>query len=209
MTLTKRELLDRLNRSNDPEFEPITVTPILDLSDQVGVCGIDIRLGKQFIVFKQHLAGYFTPLRESNYEGGDIGDYQEEVVVSIQKCIVLHPRQLIIGSTLEYIRVPNNLECQVEGRSSWARLGLIVAAASTIEPGYKGVITLELSNVGTIPLELFPGVKIAQLIFHSCSKPHTLLPEEEKNKKYQCAIGPGFSRIHKDKHLQYFCKAPR
>jgi dCTP deaminase len=108
---------------------------------------------------------------------------------------------------MEYISVPNNLECQVEGRSSWARLGLIVAAASTIEPCYKGVITLELSNVGTIPLELFPGVKIAQLIYHTCSKPHTLSREDEIKKKYQCAIGPGFSKISIDKHLGYFCKA--
>jgi len=207
-TLTKRDLLDRLNKSKDPQIEPIIVTPILDHSDQLGICGIDVRLGKQFIIFKQHLTGFFTPLRDG-HNGGDIADYQEEIIVPIKSHIVLHPGQLIIGSTLEYVCVPKSLECQVEGRSSWARLGLIVAAASTIEPGYKGVITLELSNVGTIPLELFPGVKIAQLIFHTCSMPHTLAPDEEKRKKYQCAIGPGFSRISKDVHLNYFCKAPR
>jgi dCTP deaminase len=203
MTLTKNEILDRLNRSKRPEIEPIIVTPMLDIQDQIGICGIDVRLGKQFIVFKQHLTGYFTPIEKKNPKA-NIGDYQEEIIVPVGGGIVLHPGQLIIGSTFEYVCVPNCLECQVEGRSSWARLGLIVASASTIEAGYKGVITLELSNVGTIPLELSPGIKIAQLIFHKCSEPYKMSPEEEKKKKYQCAIGPGFSKISKDSHFLYF-----
>lgn len=208
MTLTKADLLERLNRSKDSDTEPIIVTPILDPLDQVGVSGIDVRLGKQFIVFKQHFAGFFSPTREGPGRA-DIGNYQEEVVIPIRGRMVLHPGQLIIASTFEYVSVPTNLECQVEGRSSWARLGLIIAAATTVEPGFRGVITLELSNVGTIPLELFPGVKIAQLIFHTCSRPHTLPPAAARKKKYQCAIGPGFSRISKDNHLEYFCRPRR
>jgi dCTP deaminase len=204
MTLTKIELLDRLNRSKSSDIEPIIVTPILDIKDQLGICGVDVRLGKQFIVFKQHLASFFSPVSPIATKT-DIADFQEELVVPIGSGIILHPGQLIIASTFEYICIPNNLECQVEGRSSWARLGLIIAAASTVEPGYKGVITLELCNVGNIPIELFPGAKIAQLIFHRCSETYSITPEEEKKKKYKCAIGPGFSRITEDNHLTYFC----
>jgi hypothetical protein len=99
-----------------------------------------------------------------------------------------------------------DLECQVEGRSSWARLGLIVATATTVEPCYKGVITLELSNNGTMPIKLYPGVKIAQLIFHKTSEPYEMTETEFIKKKYNLSIGPGFSQAYKDKYIKYFCK---
>jgi dCTP deaminase len=207
MTLTKRDILSRLNRSTNEGVDPIIVTPILDIEDQVGIAGIDVRLGKQFILFKHQLAGSFSPLKAIN-DLDDMSAYQEEMVFPLRKRIVLHPGQLIIGSTWEYVCVPPSLECQVEGRSSWARLGLIVAAASTVEPGFKGMITLELSNTGTIPLELFPGLKVAQLVFHKCSETHKMSPDEEAKKKYQCSIGPGFSKLWKDKNLEYFCGGP-
>lgn len=204
MTLAKAEILERINKPKTKGIAPIIVTPICDFEDQMGIAGIDVRLGKQFIVFKQHLAGYFSPLSGEN-NNAHISEYQEEIVIPIGDNIVLHPGQLIIASTFEYVCIPEDLECQVEGRSSWARMGLIIAAATTIEPGYKGVITLELSNVGTIPLELHPGVKIAQIIFHTCSSLCKTTDIETKKKKYTYSIGPGFSGIAKDKHLSYFC----
>jgi dCTP deaminase len=203
MTLTKHAIVERLNSSKSKDIEPIFVTPILDIEDQVGVTGVDVRLGKQFIVFKQHQTGTFSPLSRSER---NIFNYQEEIVIPIRHDITLHPGQLIIGCTLEYVSIPSDLECQVEGRSSWARLGLMIATATTVEPGYKGVITLELSNSGTIPIRLFPGLKIAQLIFHECSPRHTLTPEQAEKKKYNFAIGPGLSKVNRDKYLNYFCR---
>jgi dCTP deaminase len=84
----------------------------------------------------------------------------------------------------------------VEGRSSWARLGLQVATANSIEPGFKGVITLELSNVATVPLELMPGIRIAQLVFRKV-EPVVENPYSGK-RKYRCPIGPEFSRLQED-----------
>jgi dCTP deaminase len=161
MTLSRDEVLERLKRPISEK--PIIVTPILDQGSQLGPCGIDVRLGKQFIVFNENIQDVFS-FDIEKYK--NIGIYHEEIVLSMKEPIIIHPGKVIIGSTFEYISVPTDLECQVEGRSSWARLGLVIATASTIEPGFKGMITLELSNIGKIPITLYPGLRIAQLIFH-------------------------------------------
>jgi dCTP deaminase len=203
MTLGKTEILKRLSPNLRDNPDPIIVTPILDYEDQIGKCGIDIRLGKQFIIFREHFQESLPPIREKLSES-EIRKYQEEIIIPFQSKLVLHPGKLIMGSTLEYLSIPQDIECQVEGRSSWARLGLIIATATTVEPNFKGVITLELSNTGTIPVKLFPGVKIAQLIFHSVSGSVELKEEEKIEKKYSFSIGPSFSKIYKDRYLNHF-----
>jgi len=80
--------------------------------------------------------------------------------------IVIHPHQFILGATLEYIRLPMDLMAYVIGRSTWGRLGLIVATAVGIQPGFAGTLTLELRNLGEAPLTLYPGQIVAQLFFH-------------------------------------------
>jgi dCTP deaminase len=206
MTLSISEIKRRLDpRRTNADEDRIVITPLIDKDDQFGRVEVDLRLGHQFIIFKEHFQGSLSPFSLSQYES-DIEKYQEEVVVKKGKTIVLHPGRFIVGSTLEYVALPKDIEAQVEGRSSWARLGLTIATATTVHPMFKGVITLELSNNGTIPLELSPGIKIAQIIFHAVEPP---LTDEEVAKikgKYQYSIGPGFSKVFKDKFLEYFCK---
>lgn len=206
MTLSIEEIKKRLNPSlKKVDDDRIVITPIFDQEDQFGRVEIDLRLGRQFIIFKEHFQGSLNPYKLVDYEG-DIGKYQEEVIVKKGQKIVLHPGRFIVGSTLEYVALPRDIEAQVEGRSSWARLGLTIATATTVHPLFKGVITLELSNNGTIPLELIPGVKIAQILFH---KVHPSLSNEDIEKikaKYQYSVGPGFSKVFKDSFLDYFCK---
>lgn len=180
--------------------ERIVITPLLDAEDQLGATGVDLRLGKQFILFKGHLHGSLNP-NELGGRESDLKLYQEEIVIPLFEKIVLHPGQLLIGSTLEYVGIPCNLEAQVEGRSSWARLGLLIATATTVHPNFRGVITLELTNHGTIPLELYPGLKIAQIIFHT-TESRTVHAES----KYMFNIGPAFTKIYLDKYIDYFCK---
>ena len=79
----------------------------------------------------------------------------------------LHPRNFVLGVTLEWIRLPINLAGYVIGRSSWGRRGLVIATAIGVHPGFKGCLTLELSNVGEIAIELRPGIRICQLCLHS------------------------------------------
>ena len=194
-TLTRAEIEKRLT---DRSPSGLVVTPILS-NNQLGDASIDVRLGNQFIVFRTHTLGLFQPYSTSP---ASLRIMQERQVIKFGKGFVLHPGMLALGCTFEYICLPSNLECQVEGRSSWARLGLQIATATSVEPGFKGVLTLELSNLGTIPVELHPGVRIAQLFFHDAAPQ---IPDAYGGiHKYKCPVGPQFSRITHDKDGKVF-----
>jgi len=199
MTLSKEQLLERLNKPN--VSNSIIITPILNKEEQIGPCGVDVRLGKQFIIFNENNQGVFSPAIDKK----NLEEYYDEIIVNVGSSIVIHPGKVVVASTLEYVSIPLNLECQVEGRSSWARLGLVIATATTIEPGYKGTITLEISNIGKIPITLFPGLRIAQLLFHDLSTITADQYNSKTTKKYRCNIGPRPSGILTDKDIHYFC----
>jgi len=194
-TLTKNRILKKLK---DASESGLVLTPILS-DKQIGDASVDVRLGNQFIVFRSHTLGIFRPFKSHL---GELKRMQQRQVVPFGTPFVLHPGKLALASTFEYVCVPCDLECQVEGRSSWARVGLQIATANSVEPGFKGVLTLELSNVGTIPLQLHPGVRIAQLIFHD-AKPACGRAYGE-SRKYVCPIGPQFSQIADDKDGKVF-----
>lgn len=80
---------------------------------------------------------------------------------------ILHPRAFVLAVTLEWIRLPSNIAGYVVGRSSWGRHGLIIATANGVHPGFTGCLTLELTNVGEIPITIKPGTTICQLFLHS------------------------------------------
>lgn len=195
---SKRENMSTISRKGlDVYFrdsvDPLIVTPILS-QRQIGEASVDVRLGNQFIVFKTHRFGIFQAFGPSStFQPRRI---QERQVIPFGGRLMLHPGVLVLSCTFEYVSIPGCLECQVEGRSSWARLGLQVATANSIEPGFKGVITLELSNVATVPLELMPGIRIAQLVFRKV-EPVVENPYSGK-RKYRCPIGPEFSRLQED-----------
>jgi dCTP deaminase len=173
--------------------DPLVVTPLLS-HRQIGESSLDVRLGNQFIVFRTHRFGIFEAIGTST--SVQPRRSQERQVIPFGDRLALHPGVLVLGCTFEYVSMPSDLECQVEGRSSWARLGLQVATASSVEPGFKGVITLELSNVGTVPLTLMPGIRIAQLVFREVKPP--VYNPYSGSRKYRCPIGPEFSRLQDD-----------
>jgi dCTP deaminase len=90
----------------------------------------------------------------------------DEHYVPIGDGFVLHPRHFVLGATLEYIRMPLDCAAYVVGRSTWGRRGLVIATAVGIHPGYAGNLVLELTNLGEIPLRLYPGCTIAQMFVH-------------------------------------------
>lgn len=144
----------------------LVVTPILNWESQVkeGSGSIDLRLGCHFIIPKRTQLASLDPLHK-NYER-DKREYKDEAYIGIGDHFVLHPRQFILGHTLEYIHIPSNLSAYVICRSSWGRDGLVIATATGVHPGFSGVLTLELTNLGEIPLYLYPGIAIAQLFVH-------------------------------------------
>jgi dCTP deaminase len=194
-TLTRESLLLRLcKNASDGD---LVITPLLS-KKQIGDASIDVRLGNQFIIFRMHNFGAFDAQEATS----NLHKMQSRHIVRFGEEFILHPGTLALAATFEYIRMPKDLECQVEGRSSWARVGLQIATASSVEPGFHGVITLELSNVGTIPLKLFPGIRIAQLVFRTAEPP--VKSSDIQERKYQCPIGPEFSKLHQDKDAAIF-----
>lgn len=193
-TLTKERIIERLAAGLD---NSLIVTPLIS-RQQIGDASIDLRLGNQFIVFRTQALRAYDPYGSDP----DIRSLQERQIVRYDREFVLHPGMLTLAATFEYVRMPNDLEGQVEGRSSWARLGLQIATATTVEPGFKGVITLELSNVGTIPLVLRPGVRIAQIIFRDALP--ALRDAYLGGRKYYCSVGPEFSLIRRDRDAGLF-----
>ncbi|MFC2172892.1 dCTP deaminase [Acidobacteriota bacterium] len=200
MTVLAQEELEK--RLFGAEFreepdEQLIITPLLDRGNQIGNSSIDVRLGNAFIIIKQSNLSCINPALGVEIEE-KIGQYQEYVHVSFGDEFVIHPQQLILGCTLEYVGLPQTLTAQVLGRSSWGRLGLFIATATAVAPGFKGVITLELINAGQVPIVLYPGVVIAQLVIEKTSS------KTKYEGRYDFPTSPQFSRIYKDEDIVWW-----
>lgn len=187
--LGKHEIEEALDRSLD--HDPLIITPLLNRDQQVGAASIDLRLGHEFIVLRRSSVEGIDPTKKIKLQR-NVHRTQDRVRISLHKELIIHPGQLVLGSTIEYLSMPQKLFASIEGRSSWGRLGLIIATASSIAPGFQGCITLEMVNAGEVPLSLYPGVRIAQLILH-----HTDGTARYAG-KYQCSTGPQFTHLHED-----------
>lgn len=181
-----------LKALSDEDFSRrLVVTPLLDPVRQVGPGSIDLRLGSSFIEARRRAEQVVDPFRVGAPVAPEHGE--ERYDVPIGESLYLHPGQFLLGATIEFIRMPAWFYGQVLGRSSWGRLGLIVATAVTVQPGFAGCLTLELQNLGSIPVRLFPGLRIAQLTVWAADAP-TSIPYAA-DAKYHAPLGPGSSRI--------------
>ena len=149
----------------------LVVSPLLDPAGQIkgDQAAIDVRLGRTFTIVRAWSQGVAEGLQpDSSLPAAE--PRLESVVLQYGQPLVVHPHQLVLARTLEVVRLPDTLVAYVIGRSSWGRRGLIVATAVIIHPGFKGPITLELKNLGEVPIALYPFDRIAQLAFHSVAK---------------------------------------
>jgi dCTP deaminase len=165
----------------DP-FDPACVQP----------ASVDIRLDRRFRVFRSSRHAYIDL-------AGTLDDITELVEAS-DGPFILHPGEFVLGSTRERIRLPDDLVSRVEGKSSLGRLGLLIhSTAGFIDPAWDGHITLELSNVNTIPITLYPGMRIGQLSFFMLSRPaERPYGSPELGSSYQGQSGPTPSRYRLD-----------
>jgi len=196
--LTGEEIKSRL--ATRDVHRRLFVVPLLK-NDQIGRVSLDVRLGNEFIAFRRTKYAVFDPLERREKLTPKIGEFQEKIYVPLGKRLFLHPQQLVLGCTLEYLRLPNDLMAEVVGRSSWGRLGLILSAATLVHPGFAGVVTLELANQGDVPIPLVPGIKIAQLVVMATTlkgQPTTKILKS----KYLGSCGPTFSKIYEDEDLE-------
>jgi dCTP deaminase len=173
-----------------PITERLIVMPLIRKS-QIGEASIDVRLGTRFHMLRRTQDSGLDPrtVAQSAVERG-----QDEVIVPIGDPLWLHPSQFVLGATLEYLRFPGDLAADVVGRSSWGRVGLLVATAVMIHPGYRGTLTLELVNHGDGPIALYPGSRIAQLVVHPVLEP----ADDPYAGKYVGSTGPQVSHLAKE-----------
>lgn len=142
----------------------LAVTPILD-AEQIDGAGVDLRLGPDIVVVKRETGVLAFDPRESDQMADRIPEFQQYVRRPLGSAFNLHPGEFAIARSLEYVTLPTSISAQATGRSSWGRLGLVIATATLIQPGFAGTITLELANLGSVPMVLYIGTRIAQVSF--------------------------------------------
>jgi dCTP deaminase len=149
----------------------LSVSPLLD-DGQIGAASVDLRMGNVVLMVRARGTSHVDPrlskrnqLAEGHASDLDYQQKHERYELPFGAPFLLHPGSLALVPTLEWVSIPHDLVGTVTARSTWAREGLSIATATLIEPRYEGIVTLELANLGEIPLTLYPGLELAQIAF--------------------------------------------
>jgi len=164
-------------------YEPSSVQP----------SSVDLRVSNGFRVFVNHRYSEIDPRAPQ-------ADLTQLIEVGVDEPFMLHPGEFVLGSTLERVRLGVDVVARLEGKSSLGRLGLLIhSTAGFIDPGFEGHITLELSNVATLPIAIYPEMKIGQISFYQMTTAAEYpYGSPELGSKYQGQSGPTASRSHRD-----------
>jgi dCTP deaminase len=163
-TLGRSELIKEMRNRT------LVVSPILS-ANQIGAASIDLRMGNVVLMVRARGSSHVDPAesqkskRHAQREELYRQQKHERYEIPFETKFLLHPGSLALVPTLEWIKLPSDIAGTVTARSTWAREGLSIATAVLIEPGYEGIATLELANLGQIPIALYPGLRIAQMAF--------------------------------------------
>ena len=151
----------------------------------------DVRLDRFFRLFDNHKYAYIDPAENQS-------DLTRLVEVAADEAFILHPGEFVLGSTYEFVTLPDNIAARLEDKSSLGRLGLLThSTAGFVDPGFTGHVTLELANVSNLPIKLWPGMKVGQLCFFQLSSPsETPYGSAKYNSRYQGQRGPTASRSY-------------
>jgi dCTP deaminase len=154
---------------------------------------VDLHLDRTFRVFRNNRYAYIDPRSPQP-------DLTELLAVDGEEPFILHPTEFVLAQTLEWIELPDDLVARLEGRSSLGRLGLLIhSTAGYVDPGWKGNLTLELSNVANLPIALYFGMRIGQISFFRMSSPvERPYGSASLGSKYQGQSEPTASSYHVD-----------
>jgi len=156
---------------------------------------VDVRMDKFFRVFENHRYPHIDPAEEQS-------ELTRLVEPAPGEPFILHPGEFVLASTYEVVTLPDDVAGRLEGKSSLGRLGLLThSTAGFIDPGFSGHVTLELSNVATLPIKLWPGMKIGQLCLFRLSSPaEHPYGSAQYGSRYQGQRGPTQSKSHLNFH---------
>jgi dCTP deaminase len=170
----------------------LVVKPLDDPDVQIQPNGVDLRLGNEFRVFKVTSTPYIDTRQESR-------DYTESVILDDDRPFIIHPGEFVLAAIKEFIRMPADLMGAVDGKSSLGRLGIAIHATSaSINPGWEGTFVLEITNMGKMPVALYPNMRIAKLVLHRmssrCERPYN----DRGDSKYNRQDSVMESKIHEE-----------
>ncbi|OMH34560.1 dCTP deaminase [Tersicoccus sp. Bi-70] len=187
MLLSDRDIRRQLDDAR------IVLDPLED--GMIQPSSVDVRIDRFFRLFDNHKYAHIDPAEDQS-------ELTRLVEVDPEEPFILHPGEFVLGSTYEVVSLPDDIAARLEGKSSLGRLGLLThSTAGFIDPGFSGHVTLELSNVATLPIKLWPGSKIGQLCFFQLTSPaeHPYGSGPYGN-RYQGQRGPTASRSHLNFH---------
>ncbi len=199
MVLSDTDIMARLKKGD-------LIIKDIDFDKQIGPSSVDLRLGNRFRMFKMSDHAMIDP---QNYQDELIKKWNDKDT-EVEECIytrlyisgkpfIIHPGEFVLASLKEFVSIPANLVGRLEGRSSLGRLGLMVhSTAGYVDPGFRGHLTLELANVGKLPVKLYPGMRICQIVFENMTSPAAAPYGTKEGSKYQDEIGATQSRINID-----------
>ena len=185
MVLSDRTIKEEIAAGNiviDP-LDPINIQP----------ASVDVRLDKTVLVFRNSRLPYIDVRK-------DVSDLTESEEISEEQPFILHPGEFVLASTLEHIEIPANIVARLEGKSSLGRIGLLIhSTAGYVDPGWQGHLTLELSNVASLPITLYFGMPIGQLSFlRLTTEAENVYVSNALNSKYLGQTQPTASRMHRN-----------
>lgn len=172
MNLRSEDIALELEKGRSDPDDPLIIAPepSLDELRKSGSASVDLRLGCWLLFLRQARLPCLTIADDKSQEAAahKLSRYH---YVRFGDSFYLHPRSFVLGCTLEWVRLPRHFTAIVTGKSSWGRRGLVIATATGVHPGFTGCLTLEITNLGEIPIELHPGMPICQLFIHELRGP--------------------------------------
>ncbi len=182
MVLSDRTIKEELAKGR------IVIRPLED--EDIQPASVDLRLDRKILVFSNSRRPHIDVKK-------GLDDLTEVVEIGDDAPFILHPGEFVLGSTLEHIELPDDLVARLEGKSSLGRIGLVIhSTAGFVDPGWKGRLTLELSNLARLPITLYYGMKIGQISYLRLTTPASrLYGSEGLGSKYQGQSEPTASRF--------------
>lgn len=172
----------------------VKINPKPNLKKQLSSASLDLRLGKEFRLFEDTKCPFIDVRERKTFK-----NITRLIKVKNSEPVIFQPNQFILAVTLEEVSLPDDISARIDGKSSLGRLGIVIhSTAGHIDPGFQGKITLEMSNIGNLPILLYPHMRICQLVFQKLSSPSKKPYYKRKNAKYLKNKHPGESKVHKE-----------
>ena len=177
----------------------IVINPLTNPEVQIQPSSVDLRIGSEFKGFRIIRKPCIDPMDQS-----DLDSYMESFYIDEGEPFIIHPGEFALATTYETIKLPHDLVARVEGRSSMGRLGVTMhVTAGYIDPGFMGKITLEISNIGKMPVALYTGQRVCQIVFETMTSPSERpYGHPERDSKYMGQKSPVSSKIKHDYEIK-------